>query len=106
MNRNLQHMSPVSNHTVGKERQSMETGPYSFVQEPSTPASQHQSYIQTINRNKSLNFLRMNLLNTCSVKRNRMLNELQSCVTSVSANRIKVKRECHKEIKKTTGTVG
>ena len=68
MNRNLQHLSPVSNHTAGKERKSMETGPYSFVQESSAPASQHQSYIQTNNRKRSLNFLRMNVLNTCSVK--------------------------------------
>ena len=98
MNKNLQHLSPVSNHTVGKERQSMETGPYSFVQEPSAPASQHQSYIQRINRNKYLNFLRMNVLNTCSVKGNRMFNKLQNCVTGVSANIIKVKCECHKEI--------
>lgn len=76
MNKNLQHLSHVSNHTAGKEMQSMGIGPYSFVQESSAPASQHQSYIQTINRNRSLNFLRINVLNTCSVKGNRMLNKL------------------------------
>jgi len=46
MNRNLQHLSPVPNHTAGKERQSMETGPYSLIQEPSAPASQHHTFKQ------------------------------------------------------------
>ena len=64
MNRNLQHLSPVSNHTAGKERQSMETGPYSFVQEPSAPASQHHTFKQIAD----MDLLGMNVLKTCSVK--------------------------------------
>ena len=46
MNRNLQHLSPVSNHTAGKERQLVGAGPYSFVQESSAPASQHHTFTQ------------------------------------------------------------
>ena len=76
----------------------MGTGPYSFAQESSAPASQHQSYIQIDNRKRSLGFFKNECYQThAAFKGNIMLKKLQNYATDVSANRIKLRCEYHKE---------
>ena len=46
------------------------------------------------------------LPNSCSVKENRMLKELQNYANNDSVNRVKLRCEYHKEIQQTTGAIG
>ena len=68
MHRNLQHLLPNINHTF-----------------------------KQITEKDLLALLRINVPNSCSVKGNKMLNELQNYATGVSANRIKLRCEYQKE---------